>query len=212
MPADQHNRTPPDSTELAPKKTVGDWRAVRPSLPQAPPDVWSEVVQDFYYARLKSRYLAPIEAIRKMGQSKGKGFAIVAIQCSLIEFLESCFQGVNYRFRAPRTKTEYSNSEAMFVEFLTSHQPFAQQFDKRLATDFYKSVRCGLLHEARTKGAWRILAKSAASLIVDPTGPVLYRDDMQTGIDRFIENYCSEVPHKSTLQEAFLGKFNHLCT
>jgi len=207
---------PSDKTKLSSKKTIGDWKAIQPTLiAGANPGIWDNVLRDYYYDRLKTRYLDPIDAVRELNLSKGEGFAIVAIQCSLVEFLESCFQGINYRYKNPTPPHEYSNSGDVFVSFLTKRPPFNGTFtDGTLARDFYEAVRCGVLHEARTKGTWLIHAKSGSSLIVDrngPDGPILYRDDFQEGIRTFIKNYRAAVPKESPLQQAFIRKFEHLC-
>lgn len=221
-----------DSTALSSKKTVGDWKAIQPQLAAgAPPEIWKQVLEDFYNDRLKTRYLDPIKAISGLKLSKGEGFAIVAIQCSLVEFLESCFQGINYDHQKPTRGRlrdfclrffpwfksvphhTYKDSAKIFISFLTTRDPFRQCFKtKALARDFYKSVRCGVLHESRTKGAWLVHDTSGSALIVDPAGPILYRDDFQDAIERFIAAYVAVVPNEPQLQQAFIRKFDHLCT
>ena len=183
----------------------------------ASPEIWDGVLRDYYYDRLRTRYLEPIKAVKnlhffKCRKPEGEGFAIVAIQCSLVEFLESCFLGINYKRKKPTLPYEYGESGTVFVSFLCNRAPFNGCFtDEALAWDFYDSVRCGVLHEARTKGAWLIHAKSESSLIVDPAGPILYRDDFQEAIVKFIEDYRAAVPQKIKLQQAFIRKFEHLC-
>jgi hypothetical protein len=205
--------TCPDSTELSSKKTIGHWRAVCPKLAAGTdPALWEEVLEDFYWDRLKTRYLEPINAIKSKGSNSGEGFAIVTIQCSLLEFLESCYTGMNYRHTGPLGQYEYSKSGPVFVSFLTEREPFKTQFDKPLATDFYEKVRCGLLHEARTKGAWVIRARTSTR-IVDPVQPkpTLNRNAFQEAILEFIRNYRNEVPKNIKRQAAFIRKFNDLC-
>ena len=222
----------PDSTELSSKKSVGEWRAIQPNLlAGANPEIWGSILKDFYFDRLKTRYLDPIEAILKMELSAGEGFAVVAIQCSLIEFLESCFQGVNYvnerrkAFSFGRwlkgmlschgsnnaARYRYKNSGKIFVAFLTKQEPFKRHFSKALAQDFYKSVRCGILHEARTKGKWLIHKESQASLIIDAERRILYRNNFHRALLEFINAYCEEVPLQLERQRAFIRKFDHLC-
>ena len=102
MRCEPNDTMPPDSTWLSSRKTIGHWKAIKPNLVEAESAVWNEVLDDFYFDRLKTRYLDPIEAVKNLKKSaedekpKGEGFAMVAIQCSLIEFLESCYQGINY--------------------------------------------------------------------------------------------------------------------
>ncbi|HZL42973.1 MAG TPA: hypothetical protein VFD66_06805 [Verrucomicrobiae bacterium] len=197
-------------TELSTKKTVGDWLKLEPTLRGASPAVWAEVARDFFRDRLRSLYLDPINAIRGARARTGEGFAIVAIQCSLVEFLESCYQGKNYRRDTPPSATEYNKSGAMFISFLTKRAPFDARFDEELAKDFYDAVRNGVLHEARTKRGWRIWASSGRDLIVEPAGPILYRDDFQGGLEKFIDQYCRDLETDPNRQEAFITKFQHL--
>ena len=44
----------------------------------------------------------------------------------------------------------------MFVNFLSKREPFKQVFNEPLAKEFYKNIRCPLLHEAATRGGWVI--------------------------------------------------------
>jgi len=200
-----------DSIQLSTKKTVDDWKIIRPKLVAgATSEVWADVVTDFYYDRLESRYLRPIKAIADAGSSAGEGFSIVAIQCSLVEFLESCVQGINYVHYNPVAPYEYNKSREVFVAFLRKRDPFRTRFDDALAHDFYSAVRCGVLHEACTKKTWRIWDESGPSLIVDPNGPILYRDDFQKAISDFIGTYRLSVPQDVALQQAFIRKFDHL--
>ena len=78
------------------------------------------------------------------------------------------------------------------------------------ARDFY-GVRCGLLHEARTKNGWTIWAKSSDGKTADPNQKVMYRDDFQTGLLAFVDCYKGALTTDKTLQEAFIRKFDSLC-
>jgi len=153
--------TLPDDTRIAGLKTVADWTAMKGQLAACNGlEIWEKAFRDFFEARLDSRYFKPIEALEQMNQYSGEGFAIVTLHCSLIEFLASTLEGKTYRYsrngNPPLGEFEYSNSRDMFVSFLKKNEPFKGMFSKNgAAEDFYASVRCGLLHEARTKGRWR---------------------------------------------------------
>jgi hypothetical protein len=222
--------SPGIQTWLSSKKYVSDWLNIEPTLAAADAGTWQTVVNDYYRDRLQTRYLDPIDLMRKHGPGKGEGFSIVAIQCSLIEFLESCYQGINYEYGHRRgffasifrpfvggssaSDFTYSDSGKIFVSFLTTRSPVNQSFPTRSAArDFYRDVRCGVLHEARTKGAWIIRDRKPAgsALAVDYPNRILYRDDFQDDINAFITGYCAAVPGSIPLREAFVRKFNHLC-
>ena len=164
-----------------------------------------------------SRYLTPIETLQQSGSQCGEGFSIVAVQCTLIEFLESTIQGKSYRYRRDGDpllgQHEYSNSGSIFESFLTNRTPFKVEFiTQQLAHDFYVSVRCGVLHEARTKNGWVIRAKHG-SRIIDTTGAqkILYRDNFQKALLDFVAWYKSTLTSDSAIQEAFVRKFDSLC-
>jgi hypothetical protein len=55
-------------------------------VPAGDPGPWRKAARDYFFAKLSTRYLEPIDAIRQSGKNEGEGFSNVAIQCSLIEF------------------------------------------------------------------------------------------------------------------------------
>lgn len=195
-------------------KTAADWFAIRQTLVVGQVHGWQGVFADFFRERLKLRYLEPIAALQASGESRGEGFSIVAIQCSLIEFLESAAQGLNYRYITRGQQLgphEYSASRDIFVSFLSKRAPFSETFNVATAEDFYASVRCGLLHEARTKNGWRIWAADASGAVADTSRKIIFRDNFQTGLLTYLHAYESQLQHDATLQQAFIRKLNHLC-
>ncbi len=201
---------------IAGSKTTDDWKAFKPTLaPGGNPAVWETAFAEYFHGRLSARYLDPIKVLQDNGTLQGEGFSIAAIQCSLIEFLESAVQGKSYRLLRggpPLGPHEYSRSGDMFESFLVNRVPFNTEFDAARAHDFYEGVRCGLLHEARTKNGWVIWAKHG-SRIIDATGAqkILYRDDFQKGLLDFVAWYKSAMTSDSAIQEAFIRKFDSLC-
>jgi hypothetical protein len=106
---------------------------------------------------------------------------------------------------------EYSNSGDLFISFLSGRQPFAKDFSKLLARDFYEGVRCALLHEARTKGGWTIRAKSTVANVVCAAPKIVYRDNFHAALLEFIEWYKGALLSDRVLQEAFIRKHDSLC-
>lgn len=199
---------------IAGLKTSVDWKTLRSQLSSSNTKAWREAFSDFYETRLNLRYLYPIKVLQDIGAFQGEGFAIVAIQCSLIEFLESTELGKNYHY-AQRGETlgpyEYKSSQEIFVAFLTQHEPFSATFDKTTAQEFYFNVRCGLLHEARTKNGWRISARSPAGEVINITERIVYRDNFQDALLAYVKNYGDRLTHEPNLQQAFIRKFDRLC-
>jgi hypothetical protein len=192
-------------------KTRGDWQTLKGRLAQGAA-AWGEAFVDFYRQRLESRYLHPIRVIQDHGAFEGEGFAIAALQCTLIEFLESTEQGINYVHRnADPAQFQYSRSGEVFKSFLTKRHPFAAWFNDASATSFYEGIRCGLLHEARTQNGWRIWGGNALQgQIVDVANRVVNRDNFQAALLEYIADYGTRLPNEPDLQAALIRKFDAL--
>jgi hypothetical protein len=203
-------------TYIAGSKATDDWKVFKPKLAQGgDPAAWETAFTEYFHGRLSARYLDPVKVLQDNGTFQGEGFSIAAIQCSLIEFLESTIQGMSYRFLR-RGDTlgpyEYSRSGDMFESFLVNRAPFNAEFNAATTHDFYEGVRCGLLHEARTKNGWVIWAKHGGR-IIDVTGAskILYRDDFQTALLDFIAAFKVMLTSDPLVQAAFIRKFDSLC-
>lgn len=201
---------------IAGVKTIDSWKAFRATLVLGKnPSLWQEAFNSYFHSRLSLRYLNPIKVLQDNGTFQGEGFSILAIQCSLIEFLESTVQGISYRYRRkkdpPLGQYEYSDSGDIFVQFLTKRKPFSQNFDEQSATDFYINIRCGLLHEARTKGGWTIWAKSPTNVLISFPEKIVYRDNFHQALLQFIDWYKRALLSDADIQVAFIRKFDSLC-
>ena len=143
---------------------------------------------------------------------------MMAVMCSIIEFLESTHQGMNFRYRKENdpqlTEHEYSSSEEIMTNFLSTRPPFSAEFKGSLATDFYKQVRCPLLHEGRTSGRWTLKANSKSDQILKVSS-----DDIKlnrTAFWKAIKEYASkhykhELDAKDEVKKALLRKMDFIC-
>ncbi len=132
--------------------TIKDWKALDLSVEES----WEPAVEMFK-DRLETRYL---EHIRHLLPMKTSGFAVLALDCALIETME------NFR-RGTRT-TPYGKGKEYFVSFLTSPN-FAQHFTTERAQIFYKQIRCGLLHQSEAGKLSRIKRGGSLPLVSDTT-------------------------------------------
>jgi hypothetical protein len=209
----------PLTTHIAGQKTVLNWLTIRPSLNDFNNLVlWNTIFTEYFQTRLKDRYLDPINSIKSDGFYSGEGFSIMTIICSLIEFLETTYQGLNYRFvnkdDPPLGDFEYSRSKKLFIEFLTLRKPFLDHFDYERAESFYKNVRCGLLHEARTNGKWTIWGSSSGTSLTETTATeiIVYRDNFYNTLLEYVNtHYKAELLADEERKRAFLRKFDRLC-
>ena len=119
---------------------------------------------------------------------------------------------------------EEANLEALVAEALETLPTLADTFEiiavddgskdgtPALADDFYVNVRCGLLHEARTKGSWLIHAvdPTGQNLVVNSKKKIIYRDNFQDALLRFVIDYGTRLQTDLVYQEAFIRKFDSL--
>ena len=126
----------------------------------------------FIEERLLERYVRPIEATPP---DRKNGFLTMASACLLIETLESFYQGwednhkpvqrslINSSCRpSDPKKSNVSRSEVAFCYFFSREEAFISF--RPLAEEFYRGVRCGILHQGETTGGW--LVKRAGPLVV----------------------------------------------
>lgn len=193
---------------------VSDWEKLRENL--STDDIgntedWDKAF-NIFKVRVETRFLNPINEILRMypDGGKGEGFSVVALQCILIEFFESFYQGKTYKHKNPnRDNHEYNNSyDDIIKEFLNSHEPFSEFFcthgtnpndncAKISTYTFYTKFRCGLLHEAATKDSAIIRIEKRENL--DPhheilieklnENIILYRTPFQKALEGYVEDY-----------------------
>jgi len=214
-------KTSNDDMRIAGKYTAKQWMALKNCLKSTPSlDLWDLAFRCFYLTRIDARYLNPIASIQSDDTESGEGFAIVALFCSLIEFLESCERGKNYHYIG-RTKEkllpdiEYNEHQASgyFKDFLKNRKPFDTLVPKDLVNSFYSDVRCGLLHEARTKGGWLISTEeSGGNLVRREDGRItLFRNELISALKIYFADYRTRLLKVAETQHAFFTKFDYLC-
>lgn len=124
--------------------------------------------------RFRERYLDAVAT-----SARPHGFSMLAIGCLMVEALES------FRLGLPTTDRR---SEAVFCSFFQAHDEFAEL--RPLAHDFYRSVRCGILHQAETVNAWRV--NQDATLLQEEKGTrwisgCQFLDGLRTVLDRYCQ-------------------------
>jgi hypothetical protein len=195
---------------------------------------WGEAFKIFE-ERVTTRFLTPIKLIINHGSGGGEGFSVVALQCILIEFFEAFYEGKIYTPSRDETEididskkyktkkeilikqtnpNEYHSSSGLFKNFLRGHPPFNQYFTSNtLADRFFTEIRCGLLHEAATKGDSRILMKQNGDMLIERVkgkSMIVYRNNFQNALKEFLKKYRNELLEKKNLQIGFLRKMDEL--
>jgi len=123
-------------------------------------------IADFLQERFTERYIRPLRGNPDMKH----GFCTMAISCLMIEALESFWKG----WADTRQK-----SQDAFCFFFQRCEDKGLELGifSRLADDFYKGVRCSMLHQAETTKGWRIHRK----------GPLYDRDTKTINATKFHE-------------------------
>jgi hypothetical protein len=182
---------------ISPRFTVGDWKALNLTKNSD----WRRAVR-ILEDRLKARFFDAVEAIQGQDFS---GFAVLALDCLLIETLQQFKEGVA---ETPRRK-----GEEYFVNFLTT-APFAAYFNKAGASTFYDHFRCGILHQAEIKGSskvWRVGPLIAAAS--DGKGLIINRKIFHSVLGKAFANYLRILRNRTdkTLCENFVRKMSYIC-
>ena len=124
---------------------------------------WQKAI-DMLEARISERYFSPVDLLIKAEQNlhfsqRKFGFAIVAIDCLLVETFESFIEGI---------ENSDGQSRKLFVRFLTTRPRFEKYFSKEAARRFYTQFRSGILHQGEVQGNG--LVWSVGSLAMDVDG------------------------------------------
>ena len=183
---------------ISPQYTDDDWR----KLSFSTEDEWQKAI-DIFKDRVHGRFLEPISRIEEYIYA---GFAVLALDCLLIETLQQFRKGV---------RTSSGQSETFFVRFLTETS-FGSYFTKKMAEMFYKQIRCGILHQAEVEENSRVLISKDTPLIKytdDGKGLVINRRLFHQQLVQEFEDYVARLrePSNQELREGFRKKMNYIC-
>jgi len=195
-------------------------------------DNWISAI-NLFKERIDRKYFTPIEYLIKEEVNQGEGFTILTTQCAIIESLASFRKGkiFNHRKDSQSPSYEYSKSARKFVDFLHTDDVFKNNFwilennrkkkNKPFnANEFYADVRCGLLHEARTKGNWFITTNSNNSetetLFLENKNEIIkiFRSTLHYRLKKSVDKYCEDLKvvnsNGNKLRRLFGRKLDHL--
>ncbi len=218
--------------KIAGNLTISNWNELSKNLNCGNDDNWGLAFY-FFEERIKTRYINPIKSILEIGDNLGEGFAVVNLQCSLIETIESFINGCNSEYNSRKRKTQwkkgvtiiFNSNKEIFISFFNNRTPF-----KELNIDgglFYQDVRCGLLHETQTKNNWKIKCDTAESGLAyqeinnrNIVEKIIHRENFQIYLEKLIARYRISIITRADfdgipaceLRENFIAKFSHICT
>lgn len=189
----------------------------------------------FFEERIRTRYLNPINAILDLKLNNGEGFAVVNLQCSLIETIESFINGWVYnndnttglakgwydKVIGSNPRNQIRNNEYIFVSFFENHIQFVSM--KAEGSEFYKNVRCACLHETQTKNKWLVRSDRQQTNIFfknENGEKTIFRGNFQKALENSIFDYKKaiiegnpfyNITSGTELRENFIAKLNHIC-
>jgi len=144
--------TDPGDFEIAPNFEASKWKTLAIQKSTNWSNDWKTAVNVFE-KRINARFLNQIDALiinQNKDAARFSGFAIVALDCLLIETLDQFYNG-NHTTRRKATKTDDPDVGAFHAVFQRSSK-LRSFFDTVAKTKvFYQHIRCGLLHQAQTK-------------------------------------------------------------
>jgi hypothetical protein len=163
---------------------------------------WEKAVEIFL-DRIQTRYIEHIDRI--IGHHTS-GFAVLALDCTLIETLE--------QFRRGKRKTPFKKGEAYFVAFLTGTS-FRKHFGEDSAKMFYKQIRCGLLHQTEAQES-QVKRNSKLPMIAytkGRNGLIVNAKPFHQEVKEVIRQYAGELrlPASKKARRAFRDKMDFIC-
>ncbi len=171
--------------KISPKYTNEEWK----SLVFDKEKDWLQGI-DIFNDRIKGRFMVPIS---KMAKYEYAGFAIMALDCLLIETLQQFIEG---KPSTPRYKVK-----DYFIKFLVKQ--FGEPFDVDMALMFYDHIRNGILHSAEIKKDSLIRIDSdlpIAKYTEHKTGLVINRDKFHSRLKQVIQQYVNELKDNSNIE------------
>lgn len=136
-----------------------------------------EQIADFIKERFFERYIKPLRG----APAKKHGFCTMAISCLMIEALESFWQGW------ANTKGKGRQAFRSFFKRFRNHSSKLGEFSEN-ADDFYKNVRCGILHQAETNNGWRIRRDGP---LFDQETKTINATKFHDELEKALLDYCS---------------------
>ena len=185
--------------KISPNYKDDDWRRLKFDREED----WITAI-DIFKDRISGRFLIPISKIENYEYS---GFAVMALDCLMIETLQQFFKGT---FKTPQGK-----GKEYFADFLTNTS-FNNHFDTNMAEMFYSQIRCGILHQAEVESNSKIRITTELPLVQytdDKKGLVINRKEFHSQLKEEIRIYVRKLknPLNTDLRGNFKKKMDYIC-
>lgn len=177
-----------DNTKLSSSVTVKQYREYRNNENR-------EAIAGLIYERFYERYLEPF-----VDNPAKHGFSMMASGCLMTEAL--------YCYKKGRKQTGEAGGVAFDNFFAES---VSLKVFHSIGADFYKNVRCGLLHQGETYDGWKILRKGNLFQKSNKTvNATKYLNALKKELNNFT-TLLKGTPFKSKVWKGVIRKLDHVC-
>ncbi len=180
-----------EETYLSSTLTVADYRKLEENRHRAK-------ISKFLRQRFTERYVVPAKAVKE----KKHGFAIMALSCLMIESLECFYRGWD--------TTPNRKGKSAFCGFFERTARFDGLHGR--CGDFYRHVRCGILHQGETTGGWRIQRRGD---LFDEVTLTINASEFLMRLEAALDAYCKDLRESSwtdEIWERFREKMAAVCS
>ena len=194
--------------EIAPDITVDDWHRLQETEDDRVR--WAKEIR-ILDARIRRRFIEPVDVLiaHEIGLERGAfGFAILAIDCLLVETLQGFREG---------PLSHDGQSKRLFRTFLgeqlTDHFKDGKDAGSK-ADQFYARCRCGIHHSGQTDGDFRVLRSGPLILFnANDDSVFVNRTAFHDALKQVFDRYQVELadPSQGQLRSNFRQKMNSIC-
>lgn len=143
-------------------------------------------IAEFLRLRFLERYFDTVNG-------SANGFLLMAVCCLVVEALESFRQG---------WATSDRHGERAFSSFFERYPEVRSLHG--VAPQFYKHIRCGILHQAETSGGWTLTRKAPESL-VNVAGKRVNAVKLHSALRTCLDKYITELKHAPITDEIWVN-------
>ena len=170
----------------------------------SPNNVWKKAI-DIFKDRIGTRYFLAIDKLmekKDICEMRKYGFAIVTLQCSLIDTF------AKFRYGAHKQK-----NEERFENFLMENFIFGDNAEF-LAERIYKDIRCGIVHSGSTDNKSGLSSERIELVSVLPNGAIsLDLIILQEKLEKYFNKYIKQLKNEEEyeLRKNFVNTMNEVC-
>ncbi|MDB2612605.1 gamma-glutamylcyclotransferase [Flavobacteriaceae bacterium] len=189
------------------------------------PPKWKKAIEVFEN-RIQTRFLNPIEKIKYEQLDKGEGFSITLIAVVLMEAMAAFQFGKRYVERKANksynsiSPSEYTSSAGLYRDLFKDSNPLNRNTNSEVRKRFYSYIRCGLVHEARTKGPELIISNTSERntnsekyYYKEGAHYIFNRDIFIDRLKEHFKNYLNKLnqPKEIQLRKNLVFKIDEIC-